>query len=143
MMSLERAIIIATEVHEGQIDKGGLPYILHPLRVMLKMDSDRKRRVAVLHDAAEDGKEGLALLVRLQQEGMEADEIEALRALTKMPGESRIAAAHRARANEIARDVKLGDNEDNSDMTRIKNPSEKDYARLEEYRQVRAILLAD
>ena len=35
MSTLERAIAIAAAAHEGVRDKGGHPYILHPLRVML------------------------------------------------------------------------------------------------------------
>jgi (p)ppGpp synthase/HD superfamily hydrolase len=36
-MNLEKAIKIAVEAHTGQLDKGGNPYILHPLRVMLSL----------------------------------------------------------------------------------------------------------
>ncbi len=32
---LEKAIILATKAHTGQLDKGGNPYILHPIRVMM------------------------------------------------------------------------------------------------------------
>jgi hypothetical protein len=66
----------------------------------------------------------------------------AITALTKLPGETRLAAAHRAAANPIARKVKLADNADNMDLSRIPNPTAKDWARLEEYKAVRAILLA-
>ena len=34
---LEKAIKIAVKAHAGQVDKGGKPYILHPLRVMLSV----------------------------------------------------------------------------------------------------------
>lgn len=142
MGTLERAIEIAAQVHAGQVDKGGQPYILHPLRVMMKLSGRAERIVGVLHDAAEDGEEGLALLDRLRDEGFDAEVIESLDALTKRTGESRIEAAHRARANAIARAVKLEDNADNSDLSRIGRPTAKDYARIEEYRQVREILLA-
>jgi len=142
MGTLERAIEIAAQVHAGQVDKGGEPYILHPLRVMMKLSGKSERIAGVLHDAAEDGKEGLALLDRLRDEGFDEEVIVALDALTKRPGESRVEAARRARANAIARAVKLEDNADNSDLSRIVRPTAKDYARIEEYRQVREILLA-
>ena len=54
MSTLERAVAIATQAHGGQTDKAGEPYIRHPLRVMLSMDSDLERIVAVLHDVVED-----------------------------------------------------------------------------------------
>jgi len=37
---LERAILIATNAHQGQIDKAGKPYILHPLRLMFARISE-------------------------------------------------------------------------------------------------------
>jgi (p)ppGpp synthase/HD superfamily hydrolase len=52
---IEKAVALALEVHRGQKDKAGEPYILHPLRVMSKMDTDIGRVVAVLHDVIEDG----------------------------------------------------------------------------------------
>ena len=53
-MNLEKAIKIAVEAHTGQVDKGGNPYILHPLRVMLSLNSEQERIVGVLHDVVED-----------------------------------------------------------------------------------------
>jgi (p)ppGpp synthase/HD superfamily hydrolase len=52
--TLERAIAIAAEAHAGQVDKAGAPYVLHPLRMMLRMSSIDERIVAVLHDVCED-----------------------------------------------------------------------------------------
>lgn len=54
MNMLERAISLATNLHAGQTDKVGQPYILHPIRVMLSMNSEDERVVAVLHDILED-----------------------------------------------------------------------------------------
>src|ERR1700742_4520783 len=54
MSTLERAIVIAAEAHAGQLDKAGAPYILHPLRVMLRVGTAAERIAAVLHDVAED-----------------------------------------------------------------------------------------
>ena len=51
---LARAVAIAADAHAGQSDKNGAPYILHPMRVMLRMDSDETRTVAALHDVVED-----------------------------------------------------------------------------------------
>ena len=54
MSTLERAIVIAAEAHAGMKDKGGAPYILHPLRMMLSVPSEEEQIVAVLHDVCED-----------------------------------------------------------------------------------------
>lgn len=140
MPTLERAIQIAAEAHSGQVDKAGQPYILHPLRVMLRVHQGENERIAaVLHDVVEDSS---FTLDQLASEGFPPEVIQALAALTKQPGESRLAAAQRASENAIALCVKLADNADNMDLSRIPHPSEKDKARLEEYKAVRALLLA-
>jgi GTP diphosphokinase / guanosine-3',5'-bis(diphosphate) 3'-diphosphatase len=138
MATLERAIQIAAQAHTGQLDKSGQPYILHPLRVMLHMKSEHERIVAALHDVIEDTS---VTLTQLAAEGFSAIVIDAVRALTKLPWESRLKAAARAARNPIALAVKLADNSDNMDMSRIPHPTAKDIARLEEYKAVRDLLL--
>lgn len=138
MATLERAIAIAAEAHAGQVDKAGQAYILHPLRVMLRMASEHERMAAVLHDVVEDTPVSLSQLLA---EGFPPEVVDAVDALTKRAGESRIDAARRAAADAIAREVKLADNAENMDLTRIPNPTERDFARLEEYKAVREILL--
>lgn len=140
MTTLERAIAIAARAHAGQVDQGGQPYILHPIRVMLKVEGELERIVAILHDVVEDTD---VTLESLRSEGFNAEVLAAVEALTKRPGESRIDAGKRAAQNTIARTVKLADNAENSDLSRIPNPTVKDLARLEEYKTVRQILLAD
>ena len=138
MSSLEKAIQIAAWAHENQLDKGGQPYILHPLRVMLAVTTPHERMAAVLHDVVEDSK---VKLFDLEDENFPVEVVDAIFALTKTAGEGRIAAAHRAAANPIARVVKLADVADNMNLARIPKPTKKDFARLKEYEQVRAILL--
>ena len=139
MSTLERAIAIAAQAHAGQTDKGGQPYILHPLRVLLRVQGAHARIAAVLHDVVEDTP---VTLEALAAEGFAAEVLEAVEALTKRPGESRLEAAHRAAAHPIAREVKLADNAENADLSRIPNPTQKDLDRLEAYKAVRAVLLA-
>lgn len=139
MSTLERAIAIAATAHSGQVDKAGQPYILHPLRVMLALSHEDERIAAILHDVVEDTNIDIQ---DLQNEGFSATVIDAVCALTKRPGETRMEAATRAAQNPIARRVKLADNADNMDLSRITNPTEADFARLEEYRKVRSFLLS-
>ncbi|MBP1465265.1 bifunctional (p)ppGpp synthetase/guanosine-3',5'-bis(diphosphate) 3'-pyrophosphohydrolase [Candidatus Chloroploca sp. M-50] len=140
MATLERAIELAASAHAGQVDKAGQPYILHPLRVMLRMSTAHERMAAVLHDVVEDTQ---VTLEQLRSEGFPAEVVSAVAALTKRVGESRLEAAARAAADPVARAVKLADNAENMDLSRIAEPTEKDYARLEEYKKVRAILLGE
>lgn len=138
MPTLERAIEIAANAHTGQTDKAGAPYILHPLRVMLSVDGNNERITAVLHDVVEDTP---ITFQDLANEGFAAEIIEALRCLTKLDGETRLEAAHRAVQNPIARAVKLADVTDNMDLSRIAQPTEKDYSRLKQYEQVKLVLV--
>lgn len=139
MATLERAIELAARAHAGQRDKGGQPYILHPLRVMMAVTTDAERIAAVLHDIVEDTSITFDDLVA---EGFADDVVDAIRALTKFEGETREQAAKRVVRDPIARAVKLADIADNMDLTRIPMPSERDHARLREYAVARDILLA-
>jgi (p)ppGpp synthase/HD superfamily hydrolase len=133
MSTLERAIAIAAEAHAGQVDKAGVPYILHPLRVMLQMATNDERIVAVLHDVVEDCAEWTP--DRLKAEGFSDGVIEALASVTKCPDESESYEAFvaRAAANPIGQSVKLADLRDNIDLSRIEQPSYKDHERVEKY----------
>jgi GTP diphosphokinase / guanosine-3',5'-bis(diphosphate) 3'-diphosphatase len=139
MATLERAIALAATAHAGQIDKAGQPYVLHLVRVMLAVEGPEARIVAVLHDFLEDTDHTRE---SLEREGFAPEIVDAIEALTKRPGETRLQAAARAAQHPLALDVKLADNADNMDLTRLPNPTEKDRARLLEYARVRELLLA-
>jgi (p)ppGpp synthase/HD superfamily hydrolase len=139
MSTLERAIALAAEAHAGQVDKAGQPYILHPIRVMLRVSTEEERIVAILHDIVEDTR---VTLEQLAAEGFSEGVVTSVNALTKLPGENRMEAALRAARDSVARTVKLADNAENMDLSRIASPTEKDVARLKEYEQVRALLLS-
>ncbi|WP_131671287.1 HD domain-containing protein [Pseudomonas parakoreensis] len=130
--TLERAIAIAATAHAGQVDKGGAPYILHPLKVMLRMNSLEERIVAVLHDLVEDC--GVSL-DDLRKEGFSEEVLTAIESVTKVPGESYEDFVERAAQNPIGRVVKLADLEENSDLSRIASPDWEDLERVEKYRR--------
>ena len=138
MGTLERAIAIAVEAHAGQRDKAGAPYILHPLRVMMALDSDDERIVAVLHDLCEDCPGWT--MERLRQEGFSPIIIDALEAVTKREGEDYESFVLRAGGNAVGRRVKRADLIDNSNLSRIAEPNAKDLARLERYRRALEML---
>lgn len=128
---LSKAIAIAAKAHEGQVDRGGAPYILHPLRVMLAVGPDEDRQIAaVLHDVLEDTD---VTVKDLADAGFHRDVIGAILALTRLPGMSRMDAAKVAAINPIAMDVKIEDLRDNMDLRRIHKPNARDYARVAEY----------
>jgi (p)ppGpp synthase/HD superfamily hydrolase len=133
MSTLERAIAIAAEAHAGQVDKAGAPYVLHPLRMMLRVSSTDERIVAVLHDLCEDCPGWT--FDRLRAEGFSEPIIEALQSVTKRDDEDYETFVRRAATNPIGRRVKLADLHDNSDLARIAVPSERDFRRIERYRR--------
>ena len=113
--SLERAIKIAKEAHQDQVNKAGEPYILHPMRVMDNVHSDDEKIVAILHDVVEKSPDWT--LSRLSDEGFSTQIIEAVNALTRSKDENYEDFLLRASANPIGRVVKLADLEDNLDMS--------------------------
>lgn len=139
MSTLERAIAVAAKAHEGQHDKGGTAYILHPLRVMLRVQTTEQRIVAVLHDVLEDTSMSLADLAR---EGFALKILAAVQALSRRDDESYEAFVARLGSDPLARVVKLADLADNSDLSRIAMPGPEDLARLQRYQQASAYLQA-
>ena len=137
--TLERAIEIAARTHAGQVDKGGAPYILHPLRVMLRVAPGAQQIVAVLHDVVEDSD---VTFEDLEREGFAAEVIKGLRAVTKVEGESYEDFVARAARDPVGKAVKLADLMENSDLSRIAEPSQKDLERVAKYRRAIAYLSA-
>ncbi len=141
MSTLEHAISLAATLHAGQVDKAGARYILHPLRVMLRMTTDEDRIAAVLHDVIEDCDVTPAALLA---EGFSPAVVEAIECLTKLriDGEEEAydAFIRRVARNPIARRVKLADLADNMDLSRTPEPTAKDFARIEKYRKASFML---
>ncbi len=133
MPTIEDAILWATEVHRGQVDKSGNPYILHPIRVMMRMTSPEARIVAILHDTIEDSDHTLDDLREL---GYDEPIIAAVDAISRREDESYEEFIQRLKPNPLARRVKLGDLLDNMDLRRA-NPvvAEKDAERLARYQR--------
>ena len=152
-MNLEKAIKIAVEAHTGQVDKGGNPYILHPLRVMLSLNSEAERIVGVLHDVVEDC-EGWSW-ERLKEQGCSDKIIEALKSVSKTLEEEKqfkemddpdekmehyLQFIQRAKTNKIGRNVKAADIRDNLDISRIDDITDSDINRLNRYKKALSIL---
>ena len=78
---------MATNAHAEQMDKGGNPYILHPLAVMalLNTDDEELQCIALLHDAVEDTK---TTYKELRDAGMSERVILGVRAMTKQRGQT-------------------------------------------------------
>ena len=136
--SLERAIELAIKHHKGQVDKAGQPYILHPLRLMMSVDKNDEKIVAVMHDIVEDTE---ITLNDLQNEGFTKKVIDAIECVTKRKGEDYESFIDRISQNSLATKVKLADLEDNMDLSRLSEVTDKDLERLEKYKKAKERLL--
>lgn len=129
---LSAAIVLATNAHAGQFDRGGVPYVLHPLRVLsfLKENDEELQCMCILHDVVEDTKTTWKDLYDI---GMTPRVIQALILLTKVPGQTYEEYVVGLKTSRDAMKVKLCDLRHNSDLRRLKGVSEKDIARMTKY----------
>lgn len=129
---LLKATQLARKCHEGQVDKGGKPYIEHCLRVMNQGNTIEEKIVGVLHDAVEDSN---LTLEDLEKEGFPEDIISAIDSMSRREDESRNKYLKRVAENPIALAVKIADMTDNARLDRIPNPTEKDIRRTNMYKK--------
>ncbi|MBR4016002.1 MAG: GTP pyrophosphokinase [Anaerotignum sp.] len=127
---LEQGMIVAAKAHMGQLDKGGQPYILHPVRVMLQCKTIEEKTVALLHDVLEDTPVTVA---DLRQAGFPEEVVDAVVCLTKGEQEDYMAYIERVCNNPLAMGVKLADLADNMDLKRLPGLTPRDFRRLEKY----------
>ncbi len=127
---LEKAIGLAVQAHCGQKDKSGMPYILHPLRVMQRCDTVDEKIVAILHDTIEDTD---ITVEKLLDEGFPSYIVEAIDAVSRKEGESYEDFVRRSSMNELGKRVKINDLLDNLDGSRLSSFSEKEVERFNKY----------
>jgi len=127
---LEKALRIAVEAHAGQVDKSGKPYILHPLRVCCRCFTDEEKMVALLHDTIEDTE---ITTEDLLSEGFPPYIVEAILSISRNEDETYEEFVKRTSLNPLGRAVKLHDLEDNMDISRLEQVTEKDLDRLNKY----------
>lgn len=131
---LASMLLIITNAHAGQFDKGGQPYVLHPLKVMhyLKTDDEELQCIALGHDVIEDTK---VTFKDLTEAGISNRIIAGIDALTRRGGETYEEYKDRVFANQDAMKVKLCDLRHNTDIRRLKGVRDQDIARMSKYHQ--------
>ena len=107
---LHKAITIACEAHQGQSSINGEPYILHPLRLLIKAKSNDERIIAILHDVIEKTNISLA---DLKNKGFNQNIISSIDSLSRRRGESYVNYIGRLMQNRISVKIKLLDLADN------------------------------
>ncbi len=142
---LAKAIAFAADIHKDQLDKGGQPYILHPMWVMRqaakRIKDPRVSIVAICHDTIEDKwADDFEAGFKYFRENVTKDATTeyALRLLTHKKTDDymdyiRHMKEDISEAGIIAVTVKIEDLRHNSDMTRIKGLRKKDLDRAKKY----------
>lgn len=128
MINLIKAFVLMFKSHYGQKDKGGKPYIFHPLIVSMNVKGYDEKIVALLHDIFEDTD------IKLEDVNFLTDkQRETLKLLTHNPDQSYTEYIKSLQQNPIAKAVKLSDLKHNSNLKRINSPTKKDIERQQKY----------
>ena len=133
MSTLGKAIALAAESHKDQKDKAGKAYILHPLRMMmrLKTNDEELMIIAILHDVVED--DPMVDLSTLRFMGFSERVVHGVDGVTRRDNESYDDFIIRCAKNPASKKIKLEDLRDNSDITRLKGIGKRDIERMEKY----------
>ena len=130
--NIKKAINIAFKAHEGQYDKGGYPYIMHPLHLAEEMTTENEVITALLHDVLEDSEISLDFI---KEQGFSEDVTNALVSLTRRKDEEYSEYIKRIKnTGGIALSVKKADLRHNMALGRLENLTEKDKERLIKYK---------
>ena len=133
-----KAMNLAYHAHHGQFDKGGVPYIFHPIHLAESMDDEISTCVALLHDTVED----TAVTLEDLSKEFPAEVVNAVRLLTHSEDVDYFDYVRAIKQNPIAVKVKLADLRHNGDPKRICNQGNQEQRRVK-YSAARTILEAD
>jgi guanosine-3',5'-bis(diphosphate) 3'-pyrophosphohydrolase len=134
---LTTAMNIAFKAHEGQFDRGGVPYILHPIRIMRNMKTLDEKVVALLHDTVEDSD---LTIEDLKKEGFSSEVLHAVDLMTHRKEDSYDEYLMGILTSPLACRVKLGDLTDNMDLKRLNGVTKKDLQRQAKYENAYALI---
>lgn len=138
---LNKLLILAKETaekaHEGQVDKGGKPYINHPIKVANSLNNKEQKIIAYLHDVLEDTEITKENLLEL---GLPQKIVHSIDVITKKENVSYDDYLNIVKSDINARTVKIADIKHNMDISRIENPTKKDFDRIEKYKRALKIL---
>ncbi len=131
-MNLAHTIAFVSEAFKDKLDKGGYPYILHCIRVMnnLNTTDEELNIIAMLHDCVEDKVCTIQDLVNMKYSQRV---IYSIILLTHDKNKQYMEYIKELCHDKDARLVKLADLKDNSNITRLKGLTKKDFDRMEKY----------
>lgn len=133
----KKAMEICYRAHAGQLDKGGMPYVFHPIHIAEQMEDEYSACAALLHDTVEDG--GIELS-ELYEADFPEEIVRTVDILTRREDEPYMEYIQRLKENSLAVKVKLADLNHNSDMSRLNIITKWDMERKEKYEKAIAML---
>lgn len=133
----KKALKLCCSAHQGQLDKSGIPYLLHPFHVAEQMDTEHEVCTALLHDVVEDTD---YTFEDLEKAGFPEDIMTALRLLTHNLAVPYLDYIRNLKSNPIARKVKLADLYHNSTTARMEQLTPEQEAKVQEYQEAIRIL---
>ncbi len=135
---VKKAALIAYNAHKDQSDKGGYPYIMHPIHIAEQMETEDETIAALLHDVIEDTDIGFDYL---KKEDFSDTVINCLKILTKDPNEDYMDYIRKIKkTGGIALKIKKADMAHNMIAERISKKIQSDESRMEKYRAAFDIL---
>ena len=135
----KKAMLLAYNAHQNQFDKGGVPYIYHPIHIAEQMNTETECLVALLHDIVEDTN----LSFKDLEKECPKEVIDILKLLTHNKNIDYLEYIKPIKNNPIARKVKIADLIHNSDKTRLNNITQEDITRINKYKKALEYLLND
>lgn len=134
----KKAMSLCYEAHEGQMDKGGVPYVFHPIHVAEQMKNELDICVALLHDVVEDTDYEMDDVISA---GFPEEIIYALKCITKSKAQSYGEYIKTVKKSPIAVRVKMADLAHNSDLTRLSVIDDEALNRLRKYEAAKKELM--
>lgn len=134
-----KAMEICYQVHAGQHDKAGTPYVFHPYHLAEQMETEQTVCAALLHDVLEESDMTAADLTAA---GFPAEIVEAVVLLTHEKQTPYLEYVAALLENPIARAVKEADVQHNADLSRLPVVTTRDRMRMEKYAGAKALFAA-
>jgi len=124
-----KAMEIVSTLFEHDVDKGGMPYILHIIYVYRHVNTIEEKVIALLHDVIEDKKVSGEDLIEIGFPEKIVNDVKVLTRVKPIEYKDYIDNIIKKGSRE-ALNVKLADLENNMDISRINNPTVEDIDRV-------------
>ena len=135
---VRKAALLAYKVHASELDKGGYPYIMHPIHLAEQMDTEEEVIVALLHDVLESDRSQITAEC-IELLGVSKEVIESIHIITRNPEDSYFDYIEKIKNNRLARKVKLADIRHNLQVERLRS-KEFSQGLVERYQKAIEIL---